>query len=60
MSELARASLATSALRYFEDVQRGCKGNPNAKALPMQINEPVYGRQELYFPDFFAPAVLLS
>ncbi|KAE8736737.1 ABC-transporter, subfamily H member 11 [Frankliniella occidentalis] len=60
VSELARSALATAALQYFEDVQRGCKGNPNAKALPMQFNEPIYGKRDLYFPDFFAPAVILS
>lgn len=60
VSEMARAELSRSALTYFDDVQRGCKGNPNYRALPLHINEPIYGRESLSFADFFAPAVILS
>ncbi|KAJ1526209.1 hypothetical protein ONE63_009368 [Megalurothrips usitatus] len=60
VSDTARAALGKTALDYFRDVQLGCKGNPDFRALPMQFNQPIYGQYKLNFPDFFAPAIILS
>ena len=60
VSELARTTMSRSAIQYHDDLIRGCKGNPNFKALPMHFFDPVYVSFDGDFRTFFGPAIILS
>lgn len=60
VGEMARTELGRAALQYFDDVVRGCRGNPNVKAVPMHFNNAVYGSFNFDFRTFFGPAIILS
>lgn len=59
LGNMVRGALQTTALRFHDDLQRGCGLNPRLGAVPITEMEPVYGQREPSFQEFALPGLLL-